>query len=68
VQSPEPDLSAREVEVLRLVSAGRDNPEIAAALYISTSTVKTHISAILRKLGVSNRLEAAVYAVRHQLV
>src|SRR5918997_3072389 len=46
---PVPDLSAREVEVLRLVSAGRDNPEIAAALYVSTSTVKTHISAILRK-------------------
>ncbi len=66
--APVPELSPREVEVLRLLAAGRENPEIAASLYISTSTVKTHISTILRKLGVDNRIEAAVHAVEHRLL
>jgi two-component system NarL family response regulator len=61
---PAPSLSRREIEVLRLIATGLDNNEIAAELGISLSTVKNHVSRILWKLGVGNRLEAAVYAVR----
>ena len=61
-------LSPRESEVLRLIAEGRDNPEIARALIISQSTVKRHVEAILMKLGVDNRVQAAVVAVRRQLV
>ena len=72
--APEPappdrgDLSPREVEVLRLVAAGRDNPDIARELVISQSTVKRHVEAILGKLGVDNRVQAAVAAVQRRLV
>ena len=62
------ELSPREVEVLRLVAAGRDNPDIARELVISPSTVKRHVEAILAKLGVENRVQAAVAAVRRRLV
>src|SRR5215218_8341196 len=65
---PESPLSPREVEVLRLVAAGRDNPDIARELFISQSTVKRHVEAILAKLGVENRVQAAVAAVRRRLV
>lgn len=58
------ELSAREHEVLRLLVDGRDNAEIARALMISASTAKSHVSAILGKLGVENRVQAAVEAVR----
>jgi DNA-binding CsgD family transcriptional regulator len=57
-------LSAREVEVLKLVAAGFTNPQIADALYISRKTAEHHVSAILAKLGVSGRTEAATAAVR----
>ncbi|MDX6673501.1 MAG: two-component system, NarL family, response regulator LiaR [Solirubrobacteraceae bacterium] len=62
------DLSERELQVLRLISEGRDNTQIARALYISPETVKDHVSHILSKLGVENRIQAAVYAVRTDLV
>jgi DNA-binding NarL/FixJ family response regulator len=62
------DLSARELEVLRLMSEGLENTQIAEALYISPETVKDHVSNILLKLGVENRIQAAVYAVRANLV
>jgi DNA-binding NarL/FixJ family response regulator len=61
-------LSDREREILRLLAAGNDNAEIGRELYISPSTVKNHVSAILAKLGVHNRIQAAVYAVRRGLV
>jgi DNA-binding NarL/FixJ family response regulator len=61
-------LTDREREVLRLLADGKDNAEIGRELYISASTVKNHISAILAKLGVHNRIQAAVYAVRRGLV
>ncbi len=61
-------LSDREREILRLLAAGKDNAEIGRELFISPSTVKNHISAILAKLGVHNRIQAAVYAVRRGLV
>jgi len=55
---PETPLTAREREVMELVSAGATNPEIATALVISESTVKSHVKHILRKLGAANRAEA----------
>ncbi len=61
-------LSAREREVLRLVVDGKDNSDIAEELFISPYTVKNHISNILLKLQVDNRLQAAVRAVRDSLV
>lgn len=71
--SEEPDashlgLTSRELEVLRLVAAGKDNAEIASELFISSETVKNHMSKILTKLPVDNRTQAAVYAVRARLV
>ena len=61
-------LSSRELEVLRLVADGCDNAEIARELVISVPTVKHHMSNILMKLQVENRIQAAVYAVRSRLV
>ncbi|MBD2465226.1 response regulator transcription factor [Oscillatoria sp. FACHB-1407] len=65
---PTPDLSARELEVLQLLVEGLSNPEIAAHLYLSPNTVKTHVRGILNKLGVQHRLQAAVAALRLGLV
>jgi DNA-binding NarL/FixJ family response regulator len=62
------ELSEREIEVMRLVAEGLDNAAIADALYISPQTVKNHISNILAKLQMENRIQAAVYAVRQGLV
>lgn len=61
-------LSVREKEVLRLVVDGKDNAAIAQELFISPYTVKNHISNILLKLQVENRLQAAVCAVRDSLI
>jgi DNA-binding CsgD family transcriptional regulator len=60
-------LTAREYEVLRLVAAGRSNPEIAGELFISTKTASVHVSNILGKLGVASRGEAAATAHRLHL-
>lgn len=57
-------LSAREMEVLKHVTRGLSNKEIASSLGISHQTVKNHVTAILRKLGVSDRTQAALYAIR----
>ena len=62
------DLSEREKEVLKFVARGLDNKEIANELSIAPSTVKTHLSSILEKLHLRNRVEAAVYAVGEGLV
>ncbi|HZQ34359.1 MAG TPA: LuxR C-terminal-related transcriptional regulator, partial [Dehalococcoidia bacterium] len=61
-------LSAREVEVLRLIAAGKSNLEIADRLTISVNTVFQHVRSILIKTGCTNRTEAAGYALRHGLV
>ena len=66
--SDAPTLTARERQVLDLIVAGRENSEIAAELFISPETVKTHVSAILEKLQVENRVQAAVAAVSAGLV
>ena len=64
--SPSPaGLSAREVEVLRLVAAGRSNQQIADELVISRNTVRRHVSNVFDKTGVANRTEASVYARDH---
>jgi DNA-binding NarL/FixJ family response regulator len=62
------ELSDRELEVLRLAANGHDNAEIARRLHISPKTVKNHISNILMKLQLENRIQAAVFAVRSGLV
>ncbi len=62
------DLSERELEVLKLIAIGKDNGEIATELFISPKTVKNHISNILMKLQIENRIQAAVYAVRRGIV
>jgi DNA-binding NarL/FixJ family response regulator len=63
-----PKLTERELEVLSLVAVGKENAEIAESLVISQHTVKNHVSSILAKLEVENRIQAAVYAVRQRLV
>ena len=60
-------LSAREIEILRLLASGKHNGEIASELVISPFTVRNHVSALLRKLNLSNRTQAAAYAIRHRL-
>jgi DNA-binding NarL/FixJ family response regulator len=73
-QRPEVDASAlssltsREVEVLRLVARGLENTEIASELGISSRTAKNHVSSILAKLELANRVQAAVFAAQHLLV
>jgi DNA-binding NarL/FixJ family response regulator len=64
---PEP-LTARELEVLRLVSRGHTNPQIAERLYLAVGTVKIHIEHIISKLGAKDRTDAAVRAASHGLL
>ena len=64
-----PDLlTPRELEVLRLLAAGKSNPEIATSLVISVNTVQRHVSNILQKAELRNRAEAVAYAIRNRLV
>ena len=65
---PEIALSDRELEILKLIVDGKSNPEIAEMLYISLSTVKTHIRSIMNKLSVDDRVQAAVIALKSGLV
>jgi len=60
-------LSAREYDVLKLIAQGLDNSEIAETLDISPNTAKNHVSNILAKLGLPNRIQAAIYAIRSEL-
>ncbi|MCA1830750.1 MAG: response regulator transcription factor, partial [Actinobacteria bacterium] len=67
-QSPQPRLTEREMEVLRLVAKGRNNRDIAKELFISENTVKNHIRNILEKLHLHSRMQAVVYAVREGFI
>lgn len=64
---PPDGLTAREVEVLRLIAEGQSNPEIARTLHVSTATVKTHINNLFAKAGLRDRAQAIHYAYRHGL-
>jgi DNA-binding NarL/FixJ family response regulator len=55
------------MQVLSLIAEGKTNREIAEALFLSEGTVRNYVSSVLSKLGVSNRAEAAAYAVQHHL-
>jgi len=61
-------LTAREIDTLKLIAHGLPNAQIAARLSIGEGTVKTHVSSILGKLHLSDRTQAALYAVKHQLI
>ena len=63
---PDP-LSPKELQVLRLVASGRSNTEIAALLGNSEGVIKNHCSAVFSKMGVRDRTQAAVWAVKHGL-
>ena len=63
-----PELTARELTLLRLMVAGRSNKEIAAELCIGVGTVKFHVSHVLEKLGVSDRTQAVIAALKHGMV
>ena len=61
------NLSQRELQVLALVAQGKSNPQIAGQLSLSEKTARNHVSAILAKLGLENRVEAATFAVLHDI-
>lgn len=65
---PATELTAREIDILRLVAAGSTNRQIAARLYVSEGTVKDHMSRILARLGLRDRTQAALYAKDHGLL
>ena len=67
-RAPADDLTPRELEVLCLIARGRSNKRIALELGVAEKTVKTHVSHVLAKLGLSDRTQAALYAVREGLV
>src|SRR5688572_26041352 len=66
-QAPHVSLTEREIGILRLIAEGRSNKEIAFALHLTEGTIKGYVSTIFDKLGVEDRTQAALYAVKHGL-
>jgi len=66
--APHDSLTSREFNILKLIAEGRSNKEIALALHLTEGTVKGYVSTIFDKLGVEDRTQAALYAVKHGLV
>lgn len=64
---PWQELTDRELDVLKAIASGKSNQEIAESLYIGVKTVKPHVSSIFVKLGVQDRTQAAIYAIKHEL-
>lgn len=62
------ELTRREIEVLKMIAAGSSNKEIASVLNISERTVKNHISNIFKKIDVSDRTQAAVFAIKNDII
>ena len=62
------DLTRREMEVLKMIASGAFNKEIALTLNISERTVKNHVSNIFKKIGVSDRTQAAVFAIKNNII
>jgi DNA-binding CsgD family transcriptional regulator len=67
-RAPVPRPTRREAQVLRLIAAGKTNPQVAAALAVSRHTVKRHLDNLFAKLGLSSRTEAAAYALREGIL
>jgi DNA-binding NarL/FixJ family response regulator len=65
VPLPHASLTKREAEILRLIADGRSNKEIALALHLTEGTIKGYVSTIFDKLGVADRTQAALYAIKH---
>ena len=63
-----PDLTAREVEVLRLIAAGKSNHQIGTELFIAESTVKAHVNSILNKLDAADRTQAVTIGLRRGII
>lgn len=66
--APHEELTEREMEVLRLIAAGKSNQEVADVLFIGIKTVKFHVTNVLSKLGVDDRTQAAIYAFKNGIV
>ena len=62
------ELTRREVEVLKMIASGSSNKEIASTLSISERTVKNHVSNIFKKIDVSDRTQAAVFAIKNDII